>query len=125
MFIQKKFNCLLMHLNQKIKRSLFFMIGTVYRPVAYGFNKFLTLYNKLIKYLFFFSPEYDKSPVCWDEFQCAKLMEYNRKKSIIQTVYLYGYKETEMPPIMGIYSYIDCREGSVEKLKACVQLLVQ
>jgi hypothetical protein len=77
------------------------------------------------KVLVFLSPEYDKSPVCWDEFQCAKLMEYNRKKSIIQTVYLYGYKETEMPLIMGIYSYIDCREGDEKKLEACVQQLLK
>jgi len=77
------------------------------------------------KVLIFLSPEYDKSPVCWDEFQCAKLMEYNRKKSIIQTVYLYGHKETEMPLIMGIYSYIDCREGDAEKLQQCVQQLLK
>jgi TIR domain len=77
------------------------------------------------KVLVFLSPDYDNSPVCWDEFQCAKLMEYNRKKSIIQTVYLYGYKETEMPPIMGIYSYIDCREGSTEKLDAAIQQLLK
>ena len=77
------------------------------------------------KVLIFLSPDYDKSPVCWDEFQCAKLMEYNRKKSIIQTIYLYGHKETEMPLIMGIYSYIDCREGSMEKIGACVQQLLR
>lgn len=77
------------------------------------------------KVLIFLSPDYDKSPVCWDEFQCAKLMEYNRKKSIIQTVYLYGYTETEMPLIMGIYSYVDCREGSQEKINSCVDLLLK
>jgi hypothetical protein len=77
------------------------------------------------KVLVFLSPDYDNSPVCWDEFQCAKLTEYNRKKSIIQTVYLYGHKETEMPLIMGIYSYIDCREGSTEKLQQCVQQLLK
>jgi len=77
------------------------------------------------KVLVFLSPDYDNSPVCWDEFQCAKLMEYNRKKNIIQTVYLYGYKETEMPLIMGIYSYIDCREGSTEKLDACLDQLLK
>ena len=77
------------------------------------------------KVLVFLSPEYDNSPVCWDEFQCAKLMEYNRKKNIIQTVYLYGHKESEMPLIMGIYSYIDCREGSAEKLQQCVQQLLK
>jgi hypothetical protein len=81
--------------------------------------------QKADKVLIFLSPDYDKSPVCWDEFQCAKLMEYNRKKSIIQTIYLYGHKETEMPLIMGIYSYIDCREGSNEKIGACIQQLLK
>ena len=81
--------------------------------------------QKADKVLIFLSPDYDKSPVCWDEFQCAKLMEYNRKESIIQTIYLYGYKETEMPLIMGIYSYIDCREGSNEKMGACIQQLLK
>ena len=69
--------------------------------------------------LVFLSPDYDNSPVCWDEFQCAKLMEYNKRTSMIQTIYLYNYKN-EMPPIMGIYSYLDCREGDIEKLKACI-----
>ena len=77
------------------------------------------------KVLIFLSPDYDKSPVCWDEFQCAKLMEYNRKKNIIQTVYLYGHKETELPVIMGIYSYIDCREGNEEKIQHCVRKLLK
>ena len=81
--------------------------------------------QKADKVLIFLSPDYDKSPVCWDEFQCAKLMEYNRKKSVIQTIYLYGHKETEMPLIMGIYSYIDCREGSDEKINACIQQLLR
>ena len=81
--------------------------------------------QKADKVLIFLSPDYDNSPVCWDEFQCAKLMEYNRKKNIIQTVYLYGHKETEMPVIMGIYSYIDCREGNPEKLQQCVQQLLK
>lgn len=81
--------------------------------------------QKADKVLIFLSPDYDKSPVCWDEFQCAKLMEYNRKKSIIQTIYLYGHKETEMPLIMGIYSYIDCREGSNEKINDCIGRLLK
>jgi hypothetical protein len=81
--------------------------------------------QKADKVLIFLSPDYDKSPVCWDEFQCAKLMEYNRKKSIIQTIYLYGHKETEMPLIMGIYSYIDCREGSNEKINDCILRLLK
>jgi hypothetical protein len=35
------------------------------------------------------SPDYSASPVCWDEFQCAKLMEYNTRQAIIKTILLY------------------------------------
>ncbi len=45
------------------------------------------------------SPEYSASPVCWDEFQCAKLKEYNTGTSVIQTVRLYS--ERELPPMYG------------------------
>lgn len=81
--------------------------------------------QKAKKVLVFLSPDYDNSMVCWDEFQCAKLMEYNRKKQIIQTIYLYNYKDVELPPIMGIYSYIDCREGDSAKLNSCIDKLLQ
>lgn len=79
--------------------------------------------QKAGKVLVFLSPDYDLSPVCWDEFQCAKLMEYNRKQPVIQTIYLYKYN-CELPPIMGIYSYIDCREGDMDKLLATIPKLV-
>lgn len=75
------------------------------------------------KVLIFLSPDYDSSPVCWDEFQCAKLVEYNTKKPVIQTLYLYGHKETPMPLIMGIYSYLDCREGDTTKLEQSITQL--
>ena len=74
------------------------------------------------KILIFLSPEYSSSPVCWDEFQCAKLMEYNRKKQLIQTVYLYN--DAAMPPIMGIYSWTDCREGDAGKLQQMATQLI-
>ncbi len=77
--------------------------------------------QKANKVLVFLSPDYDRSPVCWDEFQCAKLMEYKKKTPIIQTIYLYDYKEVEMSPIMGIYSYVDCREGDTAKLKDFIE----
>jgi len=64
------------------------------------------------------SPSYSNSPVCWDEFQCAKLKEYNTKQPVIKTIAL--YKDVGMPPIMGIYSYIDCTEGDIQKLKDAV-----
>ena len=61
------------------------------------------------------SPEYTASPVCWDEFQCAKLKEYNARQSVIKTVRLYS--EKSLPPIIGIYSYVDCAEGDLKKLR--------
>ena len=64
------------------------------------------------------SPSYSNSPVCWDEFQCAKLKEYNTKEPVIKTISL--YKDVALPPVMGIYSYIDCTEGDIQKLKEAV-----
>lgn len=77
--------------------------------------------GKSKKVLVFLSPDYDNSLVCWDEFQCAKLLEYNRKTSVIQTIYLYKH---ELPLIMGIYSYLDCREGDLDKLFAAIPKLI-
>lgn len=68
------------------------------------------------------SPDYSASPVCWDEFQCAKLREYNTRGSIIRTVRLYS--ERDLPPVMGIYSYVDCAEGDLEKLRECAATLL-
>ena len=78
--------------------------------------------QKSKKVLIFLSPEYSSSLVCWDEFQCAKLIEYNSKKQIIQTIYLYN--DNAMPPIMGIYSWADCREGDNDKLQKIAEQLV-
>jgi hypothetical protein len=77
--------------------------------------------RKSKKVLVFLSPDYDNSLVCWDEFQCAKLLEYNRKTSVIQTIFLY---EHELPLMMGIYSYLDCREGDMDKLQEAIPKLI-
>jgi len=61
------------------------------------------------------SPDYSASPVCWDEFQCAKLKEYTTRLSVIRTIRLFS--EPTMPPIMGIYSYVDCAEGDRRRLR--------
>lgn len=67
------------------------------------------------------SPDYSASPVCWDEFQCAKLKEYTTRKKVIKTIRL--YREPDLPPIMGIHSYDDCVEGDLVKLRtAAVRL---
>jgi len=78
--------------------------------------------EKAKKVLIFLSPDYNNSPVCWDEFQVAKLLEYRDKKQIIQTIYLYN--DTALPPFMGIYSYMDCREGDLQKLKDIIDKII-
>jgi hypothetical protein len=69
------------------------------------------------------SPQYRTSDVCWDEFQCAKAKEYRTKKSVIKTINF--MKDDEMPLIMSVYSYIDCTEGDIQKLKEAVNAICQ
>lgn len=63
------------------------------------------------------SPEYTASPVCWDEFQCAKVKEYATGSRVIRTIRLYS--EPSLPSMIAIHSYEDCVEGDLDKLKAC------
>lgn len=67
------------------------------------------------------SPQYRDSPVCWDEFQCAKAREYRTKQSIIKTINF--LQDPDMPLIMSLYSYIDCTEGNMQKLRDSAQQL--
>lgn len=71
--------------------------------------------NRTRHFIAVLSPDYTASPVCWDEFQCAKLKEYNTRTSLIRTLRLYS--ERDLPPIIGIHSYIDCAEGDLDKLR--------
>ncbi|HRP31616.1 MAG TPA: toll/interleukin-1 receptor domain-containing protein [Agriterribacter sp.] len=64
------------------------------------------------------TPAYSQSDVCWDEFQCAKVMELRNKTSVIKTIYF--MMDKDMPPIFAIYSYIDCTEADIQKLKNAV-----
>ena len=75
------------------------------------------------KFIAILSPQYSASDVCWDEFQCAKLKEYNTKQSVIKTISF--YEDKGLPPIMGIYSWIDCTTGDVEKLKDSVKQILK
>ena len=116
-------NTFVEHLKQKNNQLKIFYDKESIPPGGQWIKQISDTIQKSKKVLVFLSPDYDKSPVCWDEFQCAKLLEYNKKRSVIQTIYLYKY-EDEMPLIMGIYSYLDCREGDTEKLLAAIPNLV-
>lgn len=67
------------------------------------------------------SPQYRDSDACWDEFQCAKAKEFRTKTSVIRTINF--ITDTDMPLIMAVYSYIDCTEGDIAKLKDAVNQL--
>ena len=67
------------------------------------------------------SPDYTASGPCWDEFQCAKVKEYRINQGVIKTINFYN--DPNLPLIMATYSYIDCTQGDIQKLKDCVQQL--
>ena len=67
------------------------------------------------------SPDYTASGPCWDEFQCAKIKEYRINQGVIKTINFYN--DPNLPLIMATYSYIDCTQGDIQKLKGCVQQL--
>lgn len=69
------------------------------------------------------TPEYSNSDVCWDEFQCAKVMELRSRKSMIKTINF--IRDDNMPPIMAIYSYIDCTEKDLQKLREAASQLIE
>ncbi len=69
------------------------------------------------------TPEYSKSDVCWDEFQCAKVMELRTKRSIIKTINF--ITDQDMPPMFAIYSYIDCTEADLQKLRSSVDQFIR
>ncbi|HRQ49524.1 MAG TPA: toll/interleukin-1 receptor domain-containing protein, partial [Agriterribacter sp.] len=62
------------------------------------------------------TPEYSRSDVCWDEFQCAKVMEQRTRKSIIKTINF--MKDEDMPPLL-----YGRRSSEVDK--QCRQLLLK
>ena len=68
------------------------------------------------------SPQYRDSDACWDEFQCAKVKEYRTKKPVIKTINFLA--DADMPLIMSLYSYIDCTEGDINKLRNAVGSLL-
>ena len=111
------------HLERGNRKLNIFYDKTSIPPGGLWIKQISDAIQKSKKVLIFLSPDYSNSLVCWDEFQCAKLIEYNSRKQIIQTIYLYN--DTAMPPIMGIYSWSDCREGDTAKLEQIAGQLIK
>ena len=115
-------NSFVENIMQRRKQAKLFYDRTSIPPGGLWLKQISDAIQKASKVLIFLSPDYNNSPVCWDEFQCAKLMEYNTKRPLIQTIYLYN--DTALPPMMGIYSWIDCREGNVNSFEDCIEKLM-
>lgn len=74
------------------------------------------------KVVIFVSPEYTQSKICWDEFQCAKVREYNSDVQLLITIYLKSHDK--LPTIFQLNNWIDCRESDEIKIKAaCNEVL--
>ena len=70
--------------------------------------------DKSRKVLIFLSKDFDESPACWDEFQCAKVRQNKTGKNIIMNIYLLNHPE--LPSMFEIFNWIDCREADKQKL---------
>jgi len=74
--------------------------------------------DKSKKVLVFLSKEFDESPACWDEFQCAKVRQNRTGKNIIMNIYLLDHPE--LPTMFEIFNWIDCREADKQKLEGAI-----
>jgi len=70
------------------------------------------------KVLIFLSKDFDESPACWDEFQCAKVRQNKTGKNIIMNIYLLNHPE--LPSMFEIFNWIDCREADKQKLDSAI-----
>lgn len=75
------------------------------------------------KVIIFISPEYTKSKICWDEFQCAKVREYNSDAVLLITIYLMSHEK--LPTIFQLNNWIDCREADDAKIKAACSEVIK
>ncbi len=74
--------------------------------------------DKSKKVIVFLSKEFDESPACWDEFQCAKVRQNRTGKNIIMNIYLLDHPE--LPTMFEIFNWIDCREADKQKLESAI-----
>ena len=75
------------------------------------------------KVLLFLSKEFDESPACWDEFQCAKVRQNRTGQDIIMNIYLCNHPE--LPTMFEIFNWIDCREADRLKMDNAVKEVVE
>ena len=78
--------------------------------------------DKSKKVLIFLSKEFDESPACWDEFQCAKVRQNRTGKNIIMNIYLLHHPE--LPSMFEIFNWIDCREADKQKMEKAIDELI-
>lgn len=74
------------------------------------------------KVITLYSPTYLSSKVCREEYNIALFRHRESADGVLIPVYLYS---TNLPTYMNLVQFIDCREGSRDKLRAACQEIVQ
>jgi hypothetical protein len=74
------------------------------------------------KVITLYSPTYLSSKVCREEYNIALFRHRESEDGVLIPVYLYS---TDLPTYMNLVQFIDCREGSKEKLRAACQEVIE
>jgi hypothetical protein len=69
-----------------------------------------------------YSPTYLSSKVCREEYNIALFRHRESDDGVLIPLYLYS---TDLPTYMNLVQFIDCREGSKDKLRAACQEIIQ
>jgi hypothetical protein len=69
-----------------------------------------------------YSPTYLSSKVCREEYNIALFRHREAHDGVLIPVYLYS---TDLPTYMNLVQFIDCREGSKDKLRAACQEIIE
>jgi hypothetical protein len=74
------------------------------------------------KVITLYSPTYLSSKVCREEYNIALFRHRETDDGVLIPVYLYS---TDLPTYMNLVQFIDCREGSKDKLRTACQEIIQ
>lgn len=69
-----------------------------------------------------YSPTYLSSKVCREEYNIALFRHRENDEGVLIPLYLYS---ADLPTYMNLVQFIDCREGSRDKLRAACQEIIQ
>lgn len=73
------------------------------------------------KVIALYTPEYASSKACQEEYNIARVLHRQTPQGVLMPIYL---RSADLPPHMGEWQYIDCREADRERVReACRQII--